>query len=62
MTRFGFGNNEFRKLAGLIRDVVLDGKKVRDEVTILRRDYQDLKFCFSEEQFAGRIEALHQLI
>lgn len=39
MTRFGFGNNEFRKLAGLIRDVVLDGKKVRDEVTILRRDY-----------------------
>jgi hypothetical protein len=46
----------------VIRDVVLDGKKVRDEVTILRRDYQDLKFCFSDEQFAGRIEALHRLI
>jgi aminomethyltransferase len=49
MTRFGFGSNEFGKLAGLIRDVVLDGKQVGDEVTSLRRDYQDLKFCFSEE-------------
>ena len=62
MTRFGFGNDEFRKLAGLIRDVVLDKKKVGDEVIALRRDYQDLKFCFSEDQFAGRIEALHGLI
>jgi aminomethyltransferase len=62
MTRFGFGNDEFTKLAGLIRDVVLDGKKVGDEVVALRRNYQDLRFCFSEDQFAGRIEALHGLI
>jgi aminomethyltransferase len=62
MTRFGFGKDAFQKLAGLIRDVVLDGKNVGDEVIALRRNYRDLKFCFSEDQFAGRIEALHGLI
>lgn len=38
------------------------GKKAGDEVIAPRRDYQDLKFCFSEDQFAGRVEALHGLI
>ena len=62
MTRFGFGREGFTKLAGLIRDVVMDGKDVRDEVIALRRDYQDLGFCFSGDELAGRIEALHGLI
>ena len=62
MTRFGFGKEEFKKLASLIRDVVLDGKDVRDEVIALRKDYQDLGFCFSDKELANRIEALHGLI
>ena len=55
MTRFGFGNDEFRKLAGLIRDVVLDKKKVGDEVIALRRTTRASSSAFPRTSLPGRI-------
>ena len=49
MTRFGFGKEEFRKLAGLIADCV-KGANVKDEVVKFRADYTEMKYCFNDEQ------------
>ena len=61
MTRFGFGKEEFQKLAHLIADCV-KGAEVKDEVAKFRADYTEMRYCFNDEQmreimgsFAGQI-------
>ena len=50
MTRFGFGKDEFAKLAHLIAECVLRNADVKEEVKKLRADYTDIRFCFSDAQ------------
>lgn len=50
MTRFGFGRDEFARLAKLIADCVLRGADVRDEVTAFRKDYTEMKYCFNDRE------------
>jgi hypothetical protein len=37
---------------------VLRGKDVRDEVKKLRKDYTDMRYCFSDEQVNKALDAL----
>ncbi|UCF97904.1 MAG: glycine cleavage system aminomethyltransferase GcvT [Spirochaetaceae bacterium] len=62
MTRFGMGPEDFRSLAGLIRAAVLDGKSVLDEVIRLRSGFQDLRYCFADEELEQQVQELHGLI
>ena len=62
MTRFGMMPEDFQELAGLIREVVLEGQSVQEQVVGLRSRFLDLQFCFSEEQAAEQVEALHALV
>ena len=62
MTRFGMETEDFRELAALIRDVVLEKADVREQVVKLRSRFSELRYCFSDEQLEGRIERLHELI
>jgi aminomethyltransferase len=62
MTRFGMGPEDFTALAGLIRDVVRDGKTVQDQVVKLRSGFRDLHYCFSDEVLERQVEELHGLI
>jgi aminomethyltransferase len=62
MTRFGMEPEDFQTLAELIRDAVVDGKSVQDEVVRLRSRFQDLRYCFSDAQLDGQVELLHELI
>jgi aminomethyltransferase len=48
MTRFGMNPEGFAELAGLIRDVVINDKEVKDEVVRLRRCHLDLQYCFPD--------------
>jgi aminomethyltransferase len=61
MTRFGMKEQDFRELAGLIAEVVRDGRRVRDEVVRLRSRFLELGYCFSGEALEGRIEELRRL-
>ena len=61
MTRFGFGPDQFKELAGLMADVILRGAKVRTEVKALRSGFQELKYCFDQNDLAGPLERLHRL-
>ncbi len=55
MTRFGFGHEEFKKLAHLIAECV-KGVEVRDEVILFREGYTDMKYCFSDKELDGAME------
>ncbi len=61
MTRFGFGKDEFRKLANLMA-ACIKGADVKEEVIKFRSDYTRMQYCFNDEQmrdiqgaFAARI-------
>ncbi len=62
MTRFGMNEEDFRALASLIRDVVVDNARVVDKVRELRKRFCTLQFCFSGEQYANIIQKLHELL
>lgn len=49
MTRFGFGKEDFARLAHLIADCVLHNANVKDEVAKLRAEHLEMKYCFSDK-------------
>ena len=62
MTRFGFGFKEFERAAELMADVVLRGKDVSADVIKLRKDFTELKYCFTEADILKKIEELKSMI
>jgi aminomethyltransferase len=62
MTRFGMEAEDFKVLAGLIRDVVQEGKSVQEEVVRLRSRFLELRYCFSDQELARQVEELHALV
>jgi aminomethyltransferase len=49
MTRFGMRETDMPQLAQLMHDVVVGGRRVRDEVAAFRKQFLELRFCFPEE-------------
>ena len=62
MTRFGMEEKDFQELASLIRDVVLKNAQVKSQAEKMRQRFQDLKFSFSDNEFDGLMQKLHQLV
>ncbi len=62
MTRFGMGKDDFRVLASLIHDVVMNKAKVTDQVKELRGRFCELQFCFHGNEYADVMEKLHELL
>jgi len=62
MTRFGMEVDDFEELAGLIHDIVVEGKDLKEEVKSFRSRFLEMRYCFSEKEFAPLIEKLHGLI
>lgn len=62
MTRFGMQPKNFQTLAQLIHDVVEGNRTVIDKVKSLRKQFLDLRFCFSGKEYDELIERLHSLI
>ena len=58
MTRFGFGKEQFARLAELMADCILRVKDVTDEVKKLRGDFTQMRYCFTEQEVS---EALGEL-
>ncbi len=51
MTRFGFGKEDFSKLAQLMADVILRGKDVSQDVEKLRAEHTKMLYCFDDAEF-----------
>ena len=62
MTRFGFGEAEFKALAKLIADCVLRGRDVGEDVATLRSGYTKQKYCFDDAQFARALASFEARI
>jgi glycine cleavage system T protein len=62
MTRFGMGEKDFQELAGLIHDVVIEGKDLKEEVKSFRSRFLEIGYCFKEKEFDPLIQKLHGLI
>ncbi len=50
MTRFGMKGDDFAVLAGLIAEVLKEGKTVKDEVKKYRKNFLEMKYCLSPEE------------
>lgn len=58
MTRFGMEAEDFDVLAGLIAEVILNNKKVKEEVKKFRKNFLEMKYCLSAQEavpFASEI-------
>ncbi len=62
MTRFGMDVEGFRQTAEFIADIVLNGKAPGKEVADFRKEYTDMKYCFSDNEFTDKLQELHNLI
>ena len=62
MTRFGMGKDDFRALALLIHDVVMNKANVTDQVKELRERFSELQFCFRGNEYADVMEKVHELL
>ena len=62
MTRFGMEEANFRTLASLIHDVVVNNANVIDQVKGLREGFTELRFCFRGEEYADLFQQLQNLL
>ena len=51
MTRFGMGPADFAELAGLVRNVIVEGADVKARVVALRRRFLEMRYCFAAAEF-----------
>ena len=56
MTRFGFGEAEFKKLAGLMADCILRNKDVSEDVSKFRSEYTTMRYCFDDKEVVDALE------
>ncbi|GAB4340718.1 MAG: hypothetical protein Kow0099_16900 [Candidatus Abyssubacteria bacterium] len=62
MTRFGMGEEQFRRLAELMNDVVIKGRDVRESVKELRAPFCEIQFCFRGDEYEEVLQKLHELL
>lgn len=62
MTRFGMEEEDFRELAGLMHDVVVNNSTVTDKVKAFRKRFSELRFCFNGDEFDDVMRKLHGLL
>ncbi len=62
MTRFGMEAEDFRQVAQFIKEVVVDGADVRDEVARFRARFIDLHYCFTGAESTEQLRSLSAFI
>ncbi len=62
MTRWGMKEDDFRKVASLIHDVVTRRANVVDAVRALRAPFSELMFCFRGNEYDDILQKLHNML
>ena len=60
MTRFGFGKEEFARLARLMAECILHGENIKEEVARFRADYTEMRYCFGEAELDDALNTFAQ--
>lgn len=56
MTRFGFGKEDFERLAELMADCILRGRDVSGDVEKLRSAHTEMRYCFSDAEMGEALD------
>lgn len=56
MTRFGFGEKEFARVAELMAACALRGENVKEEVKALRKEFTEMKYCFNDSAMEDALQ------
>ena len=62
MTRFGMQAADFETLAQYIHDVISDDRSVSQEIADFRKQFLEMKYCFSDDELGDAVQELHRLI
>jgi aminomethyltransferase len=62
MTRFGMEAADFKELAQLFKDVLVDNRTVKEAVIAFRKRFLEMKFCFTADQIGDKLQKLHELL
>ncbi|NNF98680.1 MAG: glycine cleavage system aminomethyltransferase GcvT [Desulfobacteraceae bacterium] len=62
MTRFGMKPADFQQLAQFIHDVVVGRKNVKHDVTIFRKRFVEMKYCYCGNEVEDLVESLHRMM
>jgi aminomethyltransferase len=62
MTRFGMEEEDFRSLAFLMHDVVVNNANAIDQVKALRGHFSEIQFCFRGDEYADILQQLQNLL
>ena len=62
MTRFGMLPEHFQTLAQLMHDVIIENKDVKKEVAKFRKQFLEMKYCFSGSDYDDLVQMLLYLI
>jgi aminomethyltransferase len=62
MTRFGMEEEDFRTLAYLMKEIIINDADLVDRVKALREPFRQLRFCFTGNEYEDLVESLHKLI
>ncbi len=61
MTRFGMKETDFQTLADLMADVIVQNKQIKSQVAAFRKGFQEMQYCFSENELP-RIQKILEAI
>jgi len=62
MTRFGMKPAHFQELAQMIDDVITRGRSVREDVSLFRKRFLEMTYCFKGDEFDDLLQKLHNAI
>ena len=51
MTRFGMKQSDFQDLAAFMADVIKNDSNIKKEIQLFRNRFQEMQYCFKEEDF-----------
>ena len=62
MTRFGMAAKDFKKLAQLMFEIIIHNKNMKKEVSLFRKNFQTMHYCFTGTEYETLLQQLHALI
>ena len=62
MTRFGMEADDFGKLAQLMYKIIIHNKNMKKEVSLFRKEFQTMRYCFSGTEYETLLQQLHTLL
>jgi len=51
MTRFGMKEDDFKELAGLMSDLILNYVNIKEKIIAFRQRFLDMQYCFEDKSF-----------